>query len=1661
MPREDLVNLLEDLGIRTASGFVAREIEQLTRPDGQVSLPRSRSHIFARATQGRLAIPAWNEFTSVITDIAESVRRDVTGGANADYIQVLRDADPTKFAVSVVTVDGQRFNYGDFSHSYSIQSCSKPLTYAIAVDEAGGASGLPFVHSHVGSEASGLAFNSISVNDAGLPHNPMVNAGAIAAVGLVGRHCPDLSSRFAYLMSRYRDVAGDTEVGFSQATYLCELETAWRNNAILYTLSEAGVFNKRTHPYATLDLYIQACATEVNTETAAMIAATFANGGIQPISGKRVLSSAAVKAALTLCFSCGLYDGSGTWAVNVGLPAKSGVAGLIYVIIPGVAGVAVFSPPLDQHGNSVRGVAFCERLVRTFPFGLFDKAVSDVLSDLSPPSDPHMLYLPPHLRRARAVMEAVRSRRRKVARRAARLARGGRAAAASASSGSLPGFDPGASLASQSTLATLEATAGHESDDSDDESGWAEMAVARALAMGIDVDHGIDYSAAFRLIEAGAGGADGAAGAAEGGGASGPDDDVSLNPVAPALLLSHSLAASHSHAGSSTPLAGAGSADGSQAGGKRGPGLGRAASDGTPAGRSGRDTSRQGAFTSEAIRFLHSRLGARHVLRHLGKLWVAFRSLRDWAPGSYDVRMSENGRGRGRGTARSAGTASQRTPGGTGASSASRGGNGASAAAAAAAAGLAATDRLSGSHTSVRRGLMASPGMGTSFRGGGAPAMTVRAGHPGGGGPAGGRDPAIAESFPDVDSVPRSAIEAWRLASFLASKGMACTHAQNARVASLLDTLSGGSGIVRFQDLILSPAASADTLLLRALLGTLVVDDFEGVRHSIKGMAQAVLQYVPPVPVRRDGTVPPSAVAEFNSDKRRRDDESGAAAESGAAGSRPASRHRRNVAGTPKSGATSAGGGGSSSAGVEASTAALGGEEDGEEDAEAVLREAEAKNSAADPLHDLKRGMSAAEGSAPGGAVPPDQKKSKVDEHRDSLDKELKAVSGIDPSTFGVALCTCDGQYACMGDYDKKVPIMETVFPLLYAMAMEDSGAEAVNAWAGTEPSSHPPDSFTLMDPAGGGHGGGGEDDEGGNDDDEALPGRAGGWASLPEDVRVRAEVKAHRRIARDRRERRRRRRMQRKRWRDMRSRGGREALQAEKEEAEMGDSETTDSDIEPAVAGGAGMEGDDFDSDSGADDAKPSRPAQAKPAPGLPALPAGAGLALDLSTRRGPGGAPVLAASGPPDMERGDSALAIRTAGLPDAVVPPATLPASRPMRGVAGTGSAVLHDAEAMGGVDASRDPKGMPSPSHVRPYNACTLAGALTVMACVGRGHLRKRERLFKDSGSRFTHVVSRLQSWAGDARLGFNNAACLLLKQRALRCMALSHYLKGMEALPPRSDPTDIAQALVQCMSIEATVRQLATIAATFARAGACPTTDRRCMRPSTVKNTLSMTYTCGMGPLSGTWTFNIALPATVGSTGVTLVVIPGLGGLALLDGTADRLTPACPMPARSLKFCEMLVRQFRVNMFDALITPTGGSPDGSQLAASSDSHASGKAGRRPDVSSTLLSFELTTAAGEGDMDRVVSLIKMGADVATADYDARSALHIACCEGHLDVVAVLVRHGADALTRDRWGQSPFAEAVRCGHRHIVTFLEGHLVSMGQQPPTADASAAAPHP
>ena len=321
-----------------------------------------------------MAVADWGAFTAKLRSIFEQIEREVpsTAGNPADYIPALAMVDPTRFGFAITTVDGQQYACGDLGENVSIQSCVKPLVYAISSNENGSRA----VHSHVGIAPSGLLFNEVTLNEAGLPHNPMINSGAIATAGTFNPIMGS-SQRYKHLVSRLAAMAGGVKSGFSQSVYLSEKATAYRNQALVHYMSEGNkVFTSETMKGAdALDFYLQSCSLETSTAQLANIAAMLAKGGISPLTGEVCLDPSVVKTTLTLMFSCGMYDYSGTWCMTVGLPAKSGVGGMIYIVVPNVMGMALFAPPLDSRGNSVRGIALAKAICGFYKLSMFDQIV--------------------------------------------------------------------------------------------------------------------------------------------------------------------------------------------------------------------------------------------------------------------------------------------------------------------------------------------------------------------------------------------------------------------------------------------------------------------------------------------------------------------------------------------------------------------------------------------------------------------------------------------------------------------------------------------------------------------------------------------------------------------------------------------------------------------------------------------------------------------------------------------------------------------------------------------------------------------------------------------------------------------------------------------------------------------------------------------------------------------------------------------------------------------------------------------------------------------------------------------------------------------------------------------------------------------------------------
>lgn len=327
--------------------------------------------LLGRALRGELVIPDFSAFSQRLGEIFESVRSNRDGNV-ASYIPQLARVDPDAFAMAVCTVDGQQFALGDTDQYYCVQSTCKPINYAIAHDRLGGDA----VHRHVGREPSGRSFNEITLNSRGLPHNPMINAGAIACASLIA---PELSpaDRFDSIIKTWRGLCGGGGVGFDNAVFLSERDTADRNFALAYFMRENGAFPASTDLHATLDLYFQCCSITVNAPQMGLIAATLANGGVCPTTNERIFNSDSVKNCLSLMASCGMYDFSGEYSFTVGLPAKSGVSGALFITIPGLCGIAIWSPRLDALGNSVRGVEFSRRLTEEFAFHSFSDLVAD------------------------------------------------------------------------------------------------------------------------------------------------------------------------------------------------------------------------------------------------------------------------------------------------------------------------------------------------------------------------------------------------------------------------------------------------------------------------------------------------------------------------------------------------------------------------------------------------------------------------------------------------------------------------------------------------------------------------------------------------------------------------------------------------------------------------------------------------------------------------------------------------------------------------------------------------------------------------------------------------------------------------------------------------------------------------------------------------------------------------------------------------------------------------------------------------------------------------------------------------------------------------------------------------------------------------------------
>lgn len=308
------------------------------------------------------------KLVSPIQDFLEELHQKsaaATDGQVATYIPELAKANPDWFGICLVTANGAVYEVGDARQEFTIQSISKPFVYGLALEDNGREATLQTV----GVEPTGDAFNSISLDPGtGRPRNPMINAGAIATAGLIAGKTADL--RFRRVSEMFSLFAG-RELRLDKTVYQSESETGHRNRAIGHMLRN---FDKLTgDPAPTTEIYFKQCSLSVNCRDLGVMAATLANRGVNPLTGRQALRGEYVESVLSVMGTCGMYDYAGEWLYNVGIPAKSGVSGGVLAVLPGQLGIGVFSPRLDAHGNSVRGIRVCQELSRYLDLHLFNR----------------------------------------------------------------------------------------------------------------------------------------------------------------------------------------------------------------------------------------------------------------------------------------------------------------------------------------------------------------------------------------------------------------------------------------------------------------------------------------------------------------------------------------------------------------------------------------------------------------------------------------------------------------------------------------------------------------------------------------------------------------------------------------------------------------------------------------------------------------------------------------------------------------------------------------------------------------------------------------------------------------------------------------------------------------------------------------------------------------------------------------------------------------------------------------------------------------------------------------------------------------------------------------------------------------------------------------
>ncbi|WP_373898960.1 glutaminase A [Haloimpatiens sp. FM7315] len=302
----------------------------------------------------------------LLNSIIENNKKWTKEGKVASYIPELYKMDPDLLGIYVCTLSGEEYFSGDFNKKFTIQSISKIITLMLAILD----NGKDYVFSKVGMEPTETSFNSIinlEIKDPHKPINPMINAGAIATVSMIAGK--DSDEVFQRILKFARKISGNPAMDINQNVYKSEKETGNRNRALGYFMKSTGVLDGNVEEI--LDVYFKQCSLEVTCKDLARIGAMLANDGVLPSSGERIVPRDTARIVKTIMVTCGMYDASGKFAVDIGVPGKSGVGGGILACVPRRMGIGVFGTSLDEKGNSVAGIKVLEELSKQLDLSIF------------------------------------------------------------------------------------------------------------------------------------------------------------------------------------------------------------------------------------------------------------------------------------------------------------------------------------------------------------------------------------------------------------------------------------------------------------------------------------------------------------------------------------------------------------------------------------------------------------------------------------------------------------------------------------------------------------------------------------------------------------------------------------------------------------------------------------------------------------------------------------------------------------------------------------------------------------------------------------------------------------------------------------------------------------------------------------------------------------------------------------------------------------------------------------------------------------------------------------------------------------------------------------------------------------------------------------------